>query len=305
MRLSSIPVLLALAALSPFPFAWGQKRIRSEAKLTEESLALWSDLKTALQAKDGGAFFESHVNHSLFPGGTNGVHVFSGTVVATRPAEHPRELVLAITDAVHPEATVRLVDKEGNSGQFNGPITRGSKVAFIGTVTGFQKEPFMLTFDVQGEDGSGPTYALVLVAEAFTNNASASIPPLQVNYRSRLNTGFIKIEMDDSAMYPFTVKGHGVTTEMSGVQLQRYLVTAGWYPQPSNGTPHYAVQIDGAQPAVTLDLVGLGSFDRQVWIIPTTKADSTPEAALVVLRADGTLIQRVEGIRKIQVSEKQ
>jgi hypothetical protein len=305
MRLSFIPILLALTALSPTPFAWGQKRIRSDAKLTEESLALWGDLKTALQAKDGDAFFESHLKNSLFPGGTNGVHVFSGTIVGTRPAEHPSELVLAITDNVHAEATVRLVDKEGNLGHFDGPITRGSKVAFIGTVTGFQKDPFMLTFDVQGEDGSGPTYALVLVAMAFTKDIPVSMPAVQVNYRSRSNTGFIKMDMDDSAMYPFTVVDHGVSTEMNGVRLERYLVTAGWYPQPSNGVPHYAVEIDGTQPAVTLDLVGLGSFDKQAWVVPTARADSTPEAALVVVRADGTLIQRVEGIRRIQVSEKQ
>jgi hypothetical protein len=85
------------------------------------------------------------------------------------------------------------------------------------------------------------------------------------------------------------------------VRLERYLVTAGWYSNPPNGLRRYSVEIDGRQSAVTVDVVGLGSFDRQAWVVPTEKG----EAALVLVRADGTLIQRVEGIRRIQVSEKQ
>jgi hypothetical protein len=301
MRLSSIPVLLAIAVV---PFAWGQKRIRSDEKLTEESLTLWSNIKTALQAQDGATFFESHLKNSLFPGGANGVHVFRGTVVDSRPAEHPSEVVLAIEDTVHAEATLRLVDKQGNPGHFTGPVTHGSKVAFIGMVTGFQKEPFMLTFDVQGENGSGPTYALIWVATASPDGAPTLMPAIQVNYRSRSNSGYIKIDMGGGDMYSFTVNDHGASTEMSGVRLERYLVTAGWYPRPGDGLPNYSVEISGTQPAVTLELVGLGSFDRQVWVVPMAKGDSTPEAALVVVDGHGTLIQRVEGIQRIRVSEK-
>jgi hypothetical protein len=295
MRLFSIPILLVLAAVFPVPCAVGQK-IRSDAKLTEESVTLWDDIKAALQAKDGEAFFESRLKNSLFPGGANGVHVFRGTIIASRPAEHPSELVLAMADGVQPEATLRLV-----GGHFNGPITAGSRVAFIGTVSGFQKEPFMLTFDVQGDGGSGPTYALVLAAEASTEDLPDPIPSIQVNYRSRSNTGFIKIDMSGFGMYPFTVIDHGAITEMSGVRLERYLATAGWYPNPPNGLRHYSIEIDGTQTAAMLEVVGLGSLDRQAWVVPTGKG----EAALVVVHADGTLIQRVEGIQKIQVSEKQ
>ncbi len=284
MRLFSISILLAVAVLP----ALSQKRIRSDGALTEESLALWSNLKTALQAKDGDAFFESHLKGSLFPGGANGVHVFRGTVVAS----HPSELTLAISDRVQPEATLR--------GHFNEPITPGSKVAFIGIVSAFQKEPFMLTFDVH-DDGSGPTYALVLVAAAGTEGIPDPVPSVQVNYRSRSNTGFIKISMDGLGMYPFTVVDHGVTTEMNGVRIERYLATAGWYSHPPSGSLHYSVEIEGTQSSATLDVVGLGSFDRQAWVVPTGKGDT----ALVVVRADGTLIQRVEGVQRIRVSEKQ
>jgi hypothetical protein len=130
------------------------------------------------------------------------------------------------------------------------------------------------------------------------------MPAIQVNYRSRSNSGYINIDMGGGDMYSFTVNDHGASTEMSGVRLERYLVTAGWYPRPGDGLPNYSVEISGTQPAVTLELVGLGSFDRQVWVVPMAKGDSTPEAALVVVDGHGTLIQRVEGIQRIRVSEK-
>jgi hypothetical protein len=157
----------------------------------------------------------------------------------------------------------------------------------------------MLTFDVQGEDVSGPTFALVLVAGAAQGALHIPMPSLQVNYRSRLSTGFIKIDLDDFPMHSFTLTDHGATTEMNGVRLENFLATAGWYSHPPSGSLHYLVEIDGTQPAVTLDLVGPGSFDKQAWVVPTEKA----EAALIVMRADGTVIQRVEGIQRIRVSE--
>src|SRR5580692_12358337 len=147
MRLPSISILLALAAVSPAHYAWGQNRIRSDAKLTEESAAVWNSIKSALQANDGDVFFESNLKKSLFPGGRNGVRVFSGTVVSSSPIEHPSELVLAISEDNHLEATVKL--KEGH---FKGPIAPGSRVAFRGFVTAYMKNPFMLTLEVGGED---------------------------------------------------------------------------------------------------------------------------------------------------------
>jgi hypothetical protein len=302
MRLSSIPTFLALAVLAPAHSAWAQNRIRSDAKLTEETAAVWSNIKSALQAKDGDTFFESNLNNSLFPGGRNGVRVFRGTVVSSHPADHPSELVLAISDDIHPEATLKL--KEGN---FKGPITPGSKVAFRGIVTGYTKDPFMLTLEVGGEDGSDLTFALVLVAETHEEAASVTMPSLWVNYPSRLNTGSVRISLDGFPMHTFTLNDHGATTEMAGVLLERFLVSAGWYSYPHSldHQVHYVVEVQGVHSVVALDLVGQGSFDRQSWLVPTDTSHSKPEAALIVVQADGTLIQRVEGIQRIQVSEKQ
>src|SRR6202034_389816 len=107
----------------------------------------------------------------------------------------------------------------------------------------------ILTFDVQGENGSGTTDALICVAIASPDSPPTPMPAIQVNYRSRSTTETIKIDMGGGDMYPFTVNDHGVTTEMSGVRLERYLATAGWYPRPGDGLPNYSVEISGTQPA--------------------------------------------------------
>jgi len=46
-------------------------------------------------------------------------------------------------------------------------------------------------------------------------------------------------------------------------------------------------------------MVGLGSFANQAWLVPT----GTPQASLVVTQADGTLIQKIDGIQRIRVSK--
>jgi hypothetical protein len=89
MRLSSMSIVLAVAAVVPVHFALGQRPIRSAEELTEQSSAVWSNIKRVLQANDGDAFFESKVKYSLVPGGVKGVHVFRGTVVSAE-FEYPK-----------------------------------------------------------------------------------------------------------------------------------------------------------------------------------------------------------------------
>jgi hypothetical protein len=279
MRLPSFPILLTLAA----HFAVGQARIRSDQKLTEESMAVWNGIKTSLQAEGGEAFFQSSLRDSIFPGGTRGVRVFSGIVKSSRPAENPSELLLAIVDSNEAEVTLKLADP------LKGPVAPGSRVAFAGVVTGFQKEPFMLTLEVRG----GRTYTLVLVTGAYDEAASLPMPRLQVNYHSRLNNGFVKISLDGFTMHPFTVNDGGAEIEMEGIQLQAFLASAGW-----RGGVQFSVEVDGPPSAVTLE--GAPSFERLAWLVPI----STQDASLLVVKADGTLIQKVERIQRIRVSEK-
>ena len=208
--------------------------------------------------------------------------------------------MLALSDKIHPEVTLKLIDKQGID-HYKGPIAPGAKITFRGIAKTFKRDPFMLTVEVGAADGPGPTFAVI--AEAYEEAAPMQMPSLWVNYPSRLNTGLAKISLDGFGLRAFTVNDHGATREMAGVRLERFLATAGWH--PSSDEPHYAVEIEGVHSVVTLNLDGPGSFERQSWLVPTGKPDSTSEAALIVVDAAGTLIQRVDDIQRIRVSVKQ
>ena len=108
MRLPSIPVLLAFV-VSPANPSWAQAPNPSDAT------ALWNAIKTGL-LKGGDEFFESSLKDALIPG--EGVHSFLGTVISSRPAEHPTEFVLAMSDKIHPEVTLKLRDTERREDRF-------------------------------------------------------------------------------------------------------------------------------------------------------------------------------------------
>lgn len=159
----------------------------------------------------------------------------------------------------------------------------------------------MLTVEVEGENESRPTFALVVAAEASDEAAAAPMPAVWVNYSSRQNTGFVKIDLSGLQQHTFTATDRRATTEMTGVRLDRFLGTAGWYSHwhSSDIQSHYAIEVQGSQSVTTVDLEGVGSFfDRQAWLVPNGS-----EASLVVVRADGTVIRRVDGVQRIRVSE--
>jgi hypothetical protein len=131
-------------------------------------------------------------------------------------------------------------------------------------------------------------------------SSQPAMPVVSVNYPYSLPLRFGKISLDGLPLHRVTINDHGVTTETLGVRLERFLVTAGWFPHSSVDRPHYAVEIDGVQTLTTLEMDGLDSFDKQAWLVPT----GSPEASLVVVQADATLIQKVEGIQRIRVLER-
>jgi hypothetical protein len=297
MHFRSILILVALAVFAvPGQFAQGQN-----ANPLDTS-AMWSAIKTALLSENGDLFFESILKYSLVPGGAKSVALM-GTVISSQPAEQPDEFVLALSDRIHPEVTLKVNEKKGID-HYMGPIAPGAKITFRGIAKAFERDPFMLTIEVGTADGPGPTFAVI--AEANQEATPEQMPSVWVNYPSRLGKGSIKISLDGLPLHTFTINDHGATSETAGVRLERFLATAGWYPYPHSldNQLHYSVEAEGLQSVVTLDLVGVGSFfDRQAWLVPSGKPDSKPEAALVFVQADGTLIQRVEGIQRIRVSE--
>jgi hypothetical protein len=109
------------------------------------ALAMWKGIKDNLTAPAGDMYFES-IKGALIPGGANGVKKFSGKLISTKPEVRPKELVLAISDATTPEITLKFETA------LPGKAEPGTVIGFEGVPSAFTKDPFMLTFDVDGKD---------------------------------------------------------------------------------------------------------------------------------------------------------
>jgi hypothetical protein len=288
MRPFSLPLLLVLAV----QFISAQKPGPGDPQVT-----LWTAIKTALQAADGDAYFESQIKNAVLPGGANGLHGLKGTVISSRPPDHPSEVVLAISDANTPEVTLKFLDKLGKADHLRRAITPGTRVAFAGVAEAYTKNPFMLTLETQ--IGAAPKGGFAVTVEALE---SAPIPVIPVNYPSRLASRFLNVSLEGLPERKFMADDHGIATKMTGVLLERLLQTAGWYRDAGDGRPRYVVQVEGAQSTFTLPDFVSGSLEERAWIIVAGPGDSKPEASLVIVR-DGAVTQRVDAIRRVQVFE--
>jgi hypothetical protein len=158
MRSFSPPLLLTLVAISATQF------LSAQEPKSDPRLDLWRTVKALLQKADEEATFESIVKGVLLPGETDGVKRLRGTVLSTRPAEAPSEIVLAISDTTTPEVTLKFVDDDGKADHSNAAITPGTRVAFAGVVTEFTRDPFMLIIETQAGDAGGVGFAVVVEA---------------------------------------------------------------------------------------------------------------------------------------------
>lgn len=136
--------LKQLALMSPLPPAGFKIETAAEiaAKKEEEfreknpQLALWMGMKKQLSDTNGDQYFESGVKNADVP-------ELKGTLVEGKPACRSKELLIAISDATHPEITLKL------DAPLTGKPKTGMEIQFKGVPTEFTKDPFMLT--MQGE----------------------------------------------------------------------------------------------------------------------------------------------------------
>jgi hypothetical protein len=120
------------------------------AQSPSESLELqrrfWSAVKESLSDSQWPRYWET-VKDALLPGPiVGGTETLRATVVASRPALNPTEVVVAISDDHTPEVTLRLFAKPGVLPK---SILPGTVIEFAGTAKTFEHDPFMLTFDVE------------------------------------------------------------------------------------------------------------------------------------------------------------
>ena len=89
-----------------------------------------NDQESAAWPPDGEEYFKNNLKGAVIPGGVEGVHVFTGTLLSAEPAAQPSVLVMAISDGTTPEATLRFKDAEWQDNRLNGPLMRGSLIQF-------------------------------------------------------------------------------------------------------------------------------------------------------------------------------
>jgi hypothetical protein len=114
-----------------------------EFKTKNPQLALWMSIRRQLTEANGEQYFESSMKGTGLP-------KLKGTIVDAKPACRSKELVVALSDSTHPEATLRL----------DMPLTMkpelGQEIQFDqGAPMEFTKDPFNLTLDVEKEKIEG------------------------------------------------------------------------------------------------------------------------------------------------------
>ncbi len=116
-----------------------------EAELERQnpSLGLWKRVRLELQGAGGASYFDASMKGAVLPGNVNGVAKFKGKLVSMVPETKPKELVLAIENSDKPDVTLRL------DSALPGKMAAGSEIEFEGIADSFQKDPFMVIFNVE------------------------------------------------------------------------------------------------------------------------------------------------------------
>jgi hypothetical protein len=139
-----------LAAKSPFPppdfklesSTQVSQRKQEEFQKSNPQLALWMGIKGQLADTNGDQYFSGSLKDTDVAG-QNGAKALKGTLVDAKPACRSKELVVAISDATHPEVTLNL------DAALTGKPDTGVVIEWNGQPTAFTKEPFMLTMDTE------------------------------------------------------------------------------------------------------------------------------------------------------------
>ena len=116
---------------------------QAAADAANPMLALWRNIREQLIADGGPAYFDGTVKDAALPGGANGVAKFKGKIVSMTPENRPKEIVLAIEKPGVADATLKF------EAALPGKMEPGEELEFEGVAKAYQKEPFMLTFEVE------------------------------------------------------------------------------------------------------------------------------------------------------------
>lgn len=117
-------------------------KAEQEAKANPQ-LTLWKNLRDALTAADGAAYFEK-MKGSLVP-------TLRGKVVKLEPETNPKTIVLSNLDGTTPDATLHFETA------LPGKVEPGTELSFEGVPTSYTANPFMVNFNVEKDKLHGWT----------------------------------------------------------------------------------------------------------------------------------------------------
>ncbi len=150
--------LLALARNNPFPpdgftiksksdLALEQAQKQAALDAANPIFAFWRDLVKEPLLKEGDTYFAA-MNGALLPGEpgkAKGFEKFKAKLISMEPATKPKTLVLALEKPDVADVTLKFEEP------LPGMMEPGAELEFEGTVVGYAKEPFMVTFEVDME----------------------------------------------------------------------------------------------------------------------------------------------------------
>jgi hypothetical protein len=129
---------MRLAVLTVLVGCLFQLPIFSQSDKTKDpETTLWLNIKHALTDPDGQDYFKTSLKDCLVP-------TLHGTLVSSSPADHPNILLLAMPGSETADVTLKL------AGRMTNPLQPGTLIRFDGIAESFVKQPFMLTFELQG-----------------------------------------------------------------------------------------------------------------------------------------------------------
>jgi len=107
-----------------------------EFKKSNPQLALWMGIKGQLADQNGEQYFASSLKDAQVP-------KLKGTIVEGKPACRSKELLVALSDATHPEVSLKL------DAPLTGKPEAGAEIQWEGVPSAFTKDPFLLTMDTE------------------------------------------------------------------------------------------------------------------------------------------------------------
>ncbi len=128
--------------------AAGQQQKDQEFLAAHPDIKLWRELRDALKADGGEAYFNANAKDALIPPQEGDFKQFKAKVVSM---DNPKEIVVAVDDTDGPSGDATLVFDAA----IKGKLEPGADISFAGAPTSYTKDPYNIKFVVDRKNVTG------------------------------------------------------------------------------------------------------------------------------------------------------